>query len=240
MFYAIGAVVLVIGLIVLLIGVSKGKLLAKMSELETSNIGDIRAGTHVEIKGAAGLDSPLTAPGSDIACVYYEYEVQRLERRRDSDGREKDEWRTIDSGRSESSFFVSDSTGAVAVEPRGAKMDCPVVADRYLTERDGGSGVMGTIINALSSLAPNREKIRTRAIAMGQALYILGNVTGDGEGKRVGKGEGKFFISTRSEEELSGSLGWQSKLMKAIGAVLMAGGVALIILAAAGIVGKTA
>ncbi|MEX2214517.1 MAG: GIDE domain-containing protein [Phycisphaeraceae bacterium] len=238
MFYAIGGIVLVIGLIVLLVGISKGKLLATMTQMPTSDIGKLQGGSHVEIKGIADADAPLTAPGSDIACVYYEYEVQRRERVRDSDGKEKEEWRTIDSGTSGSTFVVTDATGSVNVEPRGAKMDCPVVADRYLNERDSGGGVMGSILGALASFTPNREKIRTRAIAVGQALYILGNVVADGGSLRVTKGAGKFFISTRSEEQLTGSLGWQSKLMKAIGAVMLAGGATLIILAAMGVVGK--
>jgi hypothetical protein len=194
----------------------------------------------VEIKGTADIDSPLSAPGSDVSCVYYEYEVQRLERTRDSDGKEKDEWRTIDQGTSEATFHVSDATGSVLVEPRGAKMDCPVVADRYLSQNDSGGGIMGTILKGLSNMSSNREKIRTRAIALGQALYILGNVSVDGGSRRIGKGQGKFFVSTRSEEELTKSLGWQSKLMKAIGAVMLAGGLALIVMAAMGVIGKDA
>ncbi len=78
---------------------------------------------YLELKGHAELMDglPIHAPLSGRPCVWYRYRVERRER---SGGRNanNERWRTIDSGISDSLFYLVDPTGRCAVDPEGAKV----------------------------------------------------------------------------------------------------------------------
>jgi len=211
LFYILGGILVVVGIVLAFVGRSRSTLKADMEATETSTIDALIGGSHVEVKGAASADTPLSAPGDSRPCVYYRYEVKREEIERDSKGAQRRTWRTIDRGESEAAFWLTDETGSVLVEPKGAKVDAPKVYDNVVDRSAGAAqmgGMLGGILSGLSAMAGAREKVIVHAIDVNQSLYVLGDVSrGGDELPRITKGDGKFFISTRDEEALVTSLG---------------------------------
>ena len=222
--YIFAAVLAAVGVILLLAAKSKSGLKGEMDTMTTSSVSGLIEGDHIEVKGVCSCEHPLSAPEADTPCVYYSYQVQRRERRRDSEGRTSHQWRTIDSGEARAPFVLTDLSGSVVVDPEGAKMDAPVLVDREIRPgEDLAGGVWGTILSGAALLAgAERQKIEVRGVAVGRDLYVLGDVLRGADGQlRVAKGEGRFFISTKSEEQLSRSLGWQTKALFIVGALLI-------------------
>lgn len=227
MSYVIGGILLVVGVILFFVGLNKRKLRGEMADVETSNIGHLREG-QVEVKGVAGSEHPLQAPGIGTPCVYYQYEVERKVYKTDSNGNRRSEWKTVDQGKSNAPFTVADETGIVTVDPNKAKVDCPVVADQYLERNQlEGDGMFAKFVN-VAMLSGRDERIKVRAINLDTPLYVLGHARPAGDAMRISKGDGKFFISTKSEEELLGSLGWQSAALQAVGILAALGGAAML------------
>lgn len=80
-----------------------------MQDTPTSRIRSASQG-FVELEGKARSidDKPLRAPGSQKACVWYDYKVEEK--------RGKD-WHTIEKQRSPYSFYIDDGTGVCAIDP---------------------------------------------------------------------------------------------------------------------------
>ena len=234
MLYVIAAILAAVGVTLILVGKSRSKLKSAMEQTPTTLIGQLAQGQYAEIKGSASCEQPLQAPEAGTACVYYSYHLKRRERRRDSSGRTRYHWRTIDSGSSRVPFTLADSTGKVTVDPDGAKIDdAPVVVDRYVQPGEKMTeGVLKTVLQASTMLTGgHRQKIEVRAIPVGRQLYILGDVQhAAGDELRVAKGDNKFLISTKSEEQLMRSLGRQRLLFNLFGAGAIIGGIILLVL----------
>ena len=70
-----------------------------------------------------------------------------------------------------------------------------------------------------------------RAVAADRNLYVLGDVQEGADRKlRIAKGENKFFISTRSEEQLARSLGIKALVLYFLGALLIVGGIVVLVM----------
>ena len=69
-----------------------------------------------------------------------------------------------------------------------------------------------------------------RAVDVGESLYVLGDVrkTADGQ-TEIAKGENRFFISTKSEEQLLKSLGRKTILLYVLGVAFIVGGIVLLV-----------
>ena len=77
-------------------------------------------------------------------------------------------------------------------------------------------------------LGGNKQKVIEHAVRIQENLYVLGNVIRDHEGNLViSKGEDKFFISTKTEEQLKKSMMGLSILMYVLGGLLIIGGLVL-------------
>jgi hypothetical protein len=71
-------------------------------------------------------------------------------------------------------------------------------------------------------------------IRVGQPLYVLGTASCSPDGTAaVGRGEGPFIISHKMEEELTKRFGRNYVLQYVFGAILILGGIAAAIYAAA-------
>lgn len=206
--YIIAAVLTIIGCALVVIGVRKGRLKSEIASTHTSSIDSIRSMDHVELKGVVSCDHPLEAPGYEPPCVYYKYSIKRRERRNSSDGKTTYQWKTIDSGSNRTPFTLTDSTGSVRIDPADADLDAPKVAERYIEPGEKVAempeGALKTVLTAASALGMGeREKIEVRALPITCSLYILGDVQTGGDGAlTIAKGDGRFFISTKSEEQL--------------------------------------
>src|SRR5688572_17548643 len=75
----------------------------------------------VEVHGKSLAISPLTAPFSQMPCVYYRYQVEELRR-----GNKRAHWVTIHSGDSlNAPFYLQDETGQVLVNPQASEVEIP-------------------------------------------------------------------------------------------------------------------
>jgi hypothetical protein len=73
----------------------------------------------VELTGAARARTPVIAPLSGIACVFYRFQIEQEE----SGGRGGPSWKTIDQGQSADWFDLDDGTGAIAIDPDGVQVE---------------------------------------------------------------------------------------------------------------------
>jgi len=236
MFYAIAGVLVLVGAILIAVGKRKGGLKSTIDQTMTTAVRDLMEGQHAEIKGVASCDQPLTPPYSDIPCVYYSYKLQRRERSRSSSGSTSYTWRTIDSGSAQVPFSLTDSTGTVTVDPVGAAMDAPMVVKRPVAPGDPTEGIpeglLKTVLSAAAVMAQTPHRVEVRAVMLNRNLYVLGDVLRGADGElRVGKGDNKFLISTKSEEQLARGLGRTSILLYVLGGVMVIGGIVLTVLA---------
>ncbi len=210
------------GVVVWFIGRGKAQLKDDIEGTQTSSVGSVMAGHRVELKGVATSDKPLDGPGELGECLCYKYKIERRERRRDSQGGSRYEWRTIDSGESSVPFTLDDGTGQILVHPEGAEIDAPKVHSETGRQQGFSFEIGGLDLGALSG-APTR--LTVWAIQPNARLYVLGKVVyGPGESVELRQGEGRFFISTKSEEQLARSLGNVSRILNLLAPVLFFGG----------------
>ena len=94
------------------------------------------------------------------------------------------------------------------VNPQGAEVDAPVLVDRYVKPGENmAEGAWKTLVQVGSFLGGHKQKMIIRAIALNSSLYMLGNVVKDADGTiMIAQGKDRFFISTKSEEQLLKSL----------------------------------
>ncbi|HEX8104737.1 MAG TPA: GIDE domain-containing protein [Solirubrobacteraceae bacterium] len=198
-----------------------------------------------EVAGVAvGAEhGPLHAPESGVECIWHRSTVTEhywdWERDSDGDRRRVRKERQLSSHASETAFIVDDGTGKIPVDPRGADIDGEEkVVDRMEDADDGrsggGSGFASLVANLGQSLMGGDSTIALEyeewVIRSGARVYALGEVRDDGGRVRLAKpAKGKMIISTRSEEEVTGSAR-KTMTLAAVGAgVLDLAGIGLIV-----------
>lgn len=227
MAYIIAAVFGVIGVIVILVGISKSKLRAKVAGTSTSNIANLVQGQYAEIKGVVTCDQPLKTPDEAVPCVFYSY---KLECHKQGSGSSSGHWSTVESRQDQVPFTLTDSTGTVTVDPEGADFDAPVVNEQRVLP-EGLSRLSVSLGRDISiNLGSRPYRMKTSAVKLDQELYVLGHADRDDAGQlRIVKGADKFFISTKSEKDLLRGLGLASKLYWLLGAALLVTGIVILI-----------
>ena len=145
MWYAIGAVLVMVGGGIVYLGTRRSGLKSEMDRLPTTDVGAVVAGGQVEVKGQVSCDAPLQAPHANVDCIYYTYKVQRRERRHStsSSSGSRYHWVTIDSGSANVPFILTDGTGSIAIDPQGATFDAPVVAKGPVKSGNTGAKPQG-------------------------------------------------------------------------------------------------
>ena len=134
----------------------------------------------------------------------------------------RDKSRAVDFGQAVAPFALTDATGSVAINTAGAEFNAPKVADHDLDPGRSLGGALGVIVGALSTLVGARRRIQVYAIYPGAELYVLGDVRKRADGSmEIAEGAHKLFISTRTEQQLVGALGWQAKALHIVGAILI-------------------
>jgi hypothetical protein len=185
----------------------------------------------VEIGGQAQPEGNLlSAPFSDLPCVFFSYAVEEHV----GSGKHA-RWETIAKGTSEQPFFVSDTTGQVLVVPLGAELILP---DGRTYRNDWLRELPPTAIAGLNRLGISTERwigsktlrCREAFIQPEEQVYVLGTALEQSGAKELVENSARlyigssqdheFIISDRSEKDLLSRLHWQ---MLAYGA----GGLAL-------------
>ncbi|MBN1288799.1 MAG: hypothetical protein JXA49_04085 [Actinobacteria bacterium] len=244
--FGIGMGVLVVGIFSIVMGVlARGKL-NLMKETRTvsadtaCNIGDTTGTVKVEVAGIAETDAPLVSPATNTSCIYFRHQVEQLEidydRDYDGDMRREERWVTVVDTKQQVPFMLRDSSGTVEVLPRDAKFEAhKTMGNQYgamgldvdIYDRRSDS-VIGQVLDTISSLgggATNRFRTSEWVIPAGERLYVLGSAIRQGERCVIGKGEGPFIVSTKSEEELTRKYTWTSMGWLVFGTLAAAGGV---------------
>ncbi|MBK9192638.1 MAG: E3 ubiquitin ligase family protein [Crocinitomicaceae bacterium] len=250
-----GAVVALIGLILWISKNKKEGKSALISVTETSKISEINENfqsmissmgngnfTHFcEVKGVAHSDSPITSELAKKSCVYYSakvvHEYEKLEERRDSNGRVTRNWvkksdTVSDNTQWASGFGVKDETGFILIDPAKAEIHAIQVYSNF--ERDPHKDALlkfkiGGVSFGLGDTDPNRRTLGYRytetAIPVNQNLYVLGDAN-DREGRlhmsKPKESRYPFIVSTKSESEIADNLGSSIKGLK-IGAFICLG-----------------
>ncbi len=139
---------------------------------------------YLELQGHAELIDglPILAPLSAKRCVWFDYRVEQKERRVMSSNNRRSQWRTIDSGTSDSLFYLVDSTGRCAVDPEGAKVTPSVRnvwygSSRYPGRADTSSGWLH--FTGLTQIG-RQFRYTEKRIEPGDPLYALGDFTTHG------------------------------------------------------------
>jgi hypothetical protein len=227
-----------------------------MATTPTSNVATVLAGTAtgtVELKGTADGDngadpaSLLTAPLSGTSCLYYGVGVVQVTevRSRSSDNT----WTThqqrslVAAEASDRPFWLTDSTGRIAVAPMGADVVGRVTAERQEEPRPGdraddllaGQFQVKGVTVSLPWRSDDGERVLgyeiiEQVIAPGDPLYVLGPTgTHDGTLVVVATRAGEtFVIRVGTEEEAIADARSQERLIRLVGAAFGAIGVILL------------
>lgn len=196
---------------------------------------------RVECVGGAvaGPGGPLTAPLSERACVWHRSRVTEhywdTETHRDSQGRTTSNrvrrTREVSDSASTAVFGVADDSGAVGVDPRGARMDQPEQALDQFQERPR-EGFFKELVFGSRTIGFQHEEW---LIAEGTPLYVNGAAVQRGDAWVLAKptGGGELTVSTRSQEELLAATrravkGWVAgaAVLAVVGAGLLVAGLA--------------
>jgi hypothetical protein len=137
-------------------------------------------------------------------------------------------------------FVVSDGSGQVAVAPEGASVDHPErVVDRFDPQTASVpanlAGVVGTLLRSGGESGTLGFRYQEWIIRPGARLYVHGEVA-DATGRLAfaKPAQGRYIISTRSEEQIVGAAQRNAGIALAAAAVAAIAGVVLIVLGAVG------
>jgi hypothetical protein len=226
--------------------------------LSCADINTLSSGVSAEVGGggfhqrcevvgqaAPGEGGVMKAPHSGADAVwhhstvthrYWEMEERVVDGQRQRNRVERDE--TVSDITSAQPFVISDGTGQVAVSPDGAKVDKPErVADRFepqVSEQQlpsGLAGVLGSFLRSGSQSGTLGFRYQEWIIRPGARLYVHGEVS-DATGRVAfaKPSEGRYIISTRSEEEIVGAAERNATIATGVGGALAVAGVVLVVL----------
>tara|TARA_R110002096_G_scaffold428102_1_gene639407 strand:+ start:151 stop:972 length:822 start_codon:yes stop_codon:yes gene_type:complete len=187
-----------------------------------------------ELKGVAVASTPLEAELSKKECVYYKSKVTReyeeQQKSKDSDGNVTKKWvrksEIVSSNENTATgFAIKDDSGEVLVDLTGAEI-YPIksFSDFEKVNENNAGGTKVSIGGFSLTTGGGNPTIRTigykyeeQSIPLNSKIYILGDAN-DRSGKlTVSKSKDKkvpFIVSTKSEDELTASLGSSVKGFK--------------------------
>jgi len=236
---------MVIGLALFLQGIRWMRQKRLIENIPTSKIRSIAMGL-VEVYGTVtkGFTRLLRSPLTDKECVYYKYKV---EEHRGSGKNSR--WVTILQGEDSIKFLLTDNTGTVLVDPKGAKVDIP--ADFNYSSHIGLEPPE-TVKRHLAKHGKRFEglfginksmRFREHYIAPKDNLYVLGTAADNPFVKEASRSKGvedvmirkgdhekMFYISDKDEKGVLASLTWKVMGGMVGGGLLAVGSLAVILL----------
>ena len=188
--------------------------------IPTSTIRSLALGL-VEVTGAVDMTgAPLTAPFSDLPCVFYSYKV---EEQRGLGSRRQ--WETVAEGRSTDPFHVRDATGVIPVFPDGADL---VLQDTRSYQNNWLGQLPANVTRGLARLGISTTgwfgsptfRCQESCLLPGASVYMLGTAQASagepGTPPRlfIGRGQDRqFIISDRTQKELLARWGRQAQAL---------------------------
>lgn len=168
----------------------------------------------------------MKSPFSNRDCVYYRYTVEELR----SSGKNS-HWVTIKKDEKRMPFFLKDETGAVLIDPSGARFgigrdnqfdskwgkDPPEQVKKFMASQglnfEGLFGVNKTMKYTEWFLEPG-DKLYIMGVAQDNPHVDEGSAKNSVEDVMIGKGEHEkiFYISDREERDILKKLKWQVNL----------------------------
>ena len=150
-----------------------------LENIPTSKVKGVLIGMN-EVKGVAECADPVVTHLSERPAVWYEYSIderwERTETATDDRGEThtntESGWRTVDSGREYAQFDLRDDTGAILVDPNGARIEAERVFSESVGRQDPlyyGKGPANATADSTG-----RRRFSERAILVGHDLYVLG------------------------------------------------------------------
>jgi hypothetical protein len=230
--------------------------LRDLADAVGKEIGDGSFNQVTEVKGTIECDAPLTGELSGVACVHYAMSVKREweETNVDTDarggrtGETNTGSDTVASNTRGVRFRVKDATGAIDVDPAGAKIDGEKVISEFKPgEPSGGSLTYKGFSISLSGFsgAGGRRTVGYRyeetVVPVGAQVYVLGEAVDAGGTlamRKPARKDVRFLISVRSEEELLKKAGSVAQGLAIAAAACLVVGVALAALAFLGVIGR--
>ena len=182
-----------------------------VEDVPTSKVKGVFFGLN-EVKGFVKSDAPLQTYLTEEPSVWYEGSIsehwEKTEYYTDKDGnrktRTKSGWRKVDSGGSYQSFFLTDDTGELLIEPEGAKVDAPSTMSYSCSPSDPlyyGKGPDRAVADSTY-----RRRFSEHSLTPNDNLYILGpaKLRDDVAQPMIGQSKGAryYFISTKSEAQI--------------------------------------
>ncbi len=231
---------------------------ADLRALADSVAKEIGAGSFnqvTEVKGAVECDAPLAGELSGAACVHYAMSVVReweeTAWKTDSQGNRTQETHkgsdTVASNTRSVRFRVRDATGAIDVDPAGAKIEGEKAVSQFQPgEPTGGSISFGGFRIGLPGFGGSGRKTvgyryEETVLRVGATVYVLGEAVDAGGTLCVRKPAAKdarFLVSTLSEEELVRRAGSAATGLSIAAAISLVAAAALAVLAFLGIIGR--
>ena len=189
-------------------------------------VGQVQAGTQVELYGTIVSQQPLQTPFSGRECVYYEYELERQVENRDAQGRPHLRWERVSSDRQSVPFVLQDSSGSIAIQPEGANVDPLNLGEQFVQS----NALPGFLLSFTQHLTGFTTRVREKALLTNAQAYVMGTVVQAGSGFAVVKGQGKMLVSHKTEAEVERATKRKAMVMSILGIILGIGGIALAIL----------
>lgn len=194
---------------------------------------------HVELKGRAWAERPLSARRTETPSVWWDYELEeervhtRTVTSTDSQGHTTTrtetykQWHTIVTDEDKlAEIEVVDDTGAVTVRLGSARV-VPRQTFRETFRDDGRLGERGLLAKLFDNRT-GRYRETERAVAVGDRLFVVGEAVLD-ERAGVPVVGGRPLVSTRSEESHSGRLGAAVAALVVVAAVALGMGLSNVV-----------
>ncbi len=189
---------------------SQSQLLRLIEETPTSPIGKVTGGL-TEIKGdIVSIDEPIISPLTKKPCVYLRLVIEELR----SSGKNS-RWVTIKSKLLTRRFHLDDGTGQAVIELEKAQIDFEVDNHRSCGMLNNAPPDFEDLLKrfGLSSqglMFNNNYRCSETILEEGDRLYVLGEPNTKGDLPFFDGSLGDvFFVSDKSEEELTNELVWK-------------------------------
>ena len=181
----------------------------------------------VSCEGAVRIAQPLIAPCSGQPCAYYQLEVQQ-QVKESQGGQTKIGWKKVADHHAGALFFLDDGSGPVAVHAQD-RLDADLRTS-FSGPPPGGPG-LGVLAGSITPPPTRGEvlgyKVTERIIGLDGPLFAMGQAQG---GHLTPPASGRLVVSTRGREGLVGARRRVGAIALAVGALVAAGGVPILIL----------
>ena len=140
-----------------------------MLDTPTSKIRSAAQG-YVELNGQlkAVEGVALQAPLTGTPCLWWRYRIEEYQR-----GKDRAQWRVVDSGVSSEPFQLDDGTGRCLIDPRGAHISTQLRKSWQGNQRHPRASVAGGLMSQMLGVGSRYRYVEER-LQEGQALYAIG------------------------------------------------------------------